>query len=68
MIPALIIPASFFGFFAALVRLFAFDSSFGQAALTYLAVTAAVGVLAIWMVKTAQMRGKPAPHYAIPAE
>jgi len=68
MIPALIIPASFFGFFAAILRLLAFDGSFGQAALTYFAVTAAVGVVAVWIVKTAQMRGKPAPHYAIPAE
>lgn len=68
MIPALIIPASFFGFFAAVLRLFAFDASFGQATLTYFAVTAAVAVLAIWIVKTAQMRSKVTPAHAIPAE
>ena len=56
MIPAMIIPASILGFVSAIVRYLAFDATFYESALTYLAVCVAVPAIIVWIMKTVQIQ------------
>ncbi|MDG2340150.1 MAG: hypothetical protein P8L32_03000 [Paracoccaceae bacterium] len=68
MVPALIIPASLLGFIAAMVRMFAFNASYLESALTYFVVCAIAPAVILWLVKTSDMRREYRTPLALPAQ